>query len=216
LMATATMTELNLVLVSTRKCGFCADSGNHSRCPGGTRSGTVGVRICPCDETERCGQKRCLKCNIRRVDEIGDDWTCIDRLACETRIQERLAADPQYQQMTTIRKKAAIMTAEAKAEKPAKVEKVGTCLVTGKPTKGGLFAPGQDAKYVSLKVAEVAEANFTKKAEDAALKTMKSDGVSEKLQAKFTKAVGLAKARAEKAKEAAAAKAAEKAEKAKA
>jgi hypothetical protein len=98
-------------------------------------------------------------------------------------------------------------TTEEKTAKREKVEKVGKCLVTGKPTKGGLFAPGQDAKYVSLRVAEVEEAKFTKTAEAKALKQMKDDGTSDKLQAKFTKAVGLAKERAEKAAEAAKAKA---------
>lgn len=100
--------------------------------------------------------------------------------------------------------------AQAKKERAPKVEKTGTCLVTGKPTKGGLFAPGQDAKYVSLKVAEVAGAKFTKKAKDTAVKAMKTDGVSEKLVAKFEKAVGLAEDRDVKAKAAAAEKAAAK------
>lgn len=98
--------------------------------------------------------------------------------------------------------------------KREKVVKEGTCLVTGAKTKGGLFAPGQDAKYVSLRVAEVAEKNFTKTAEAAGLKRMKDDGVSDKLQAKYTKAVGLAKARAERAAEAEKEKAAAKADKA--
>lgn len=105
--------------------------------------------------------------------------------------------------------------AAEKTEKAAKVEKVGTCLVTGKATKGGLFAPGMDAKYVSLRVAEVEAANFTVKAKAEALKQMKADGTSEKLQAKFDKAVGLAKERADKRKTAEAEKAAAKADKAK-
>jgi hypothetical protein len=107
-------------------------------------------------------------------------------------------------------------TATETKAKREKVEKTGTCLVTGKPTKGGLFAPGMDAKYVSLLVAEVQEAKFTKKAQDAAIKKMRTDGVSDKLVAKFEKAVGLAQARVEKAKEAEAEKAKAKAEKAKA
>lgn len=105
--------------------------------------------------------------------------------------------------------------AAATKEKAVKTEKVGKCLVTGKPTKGGLFAPGQDAKYVSLRVADVEAANFTKTAEAAQLKRMKEDGTSEKLQAKFTKAVGLAKARWEAKKAADAEKAKAKADKGK-
>jgi hypothetical protein len=106
--------------------------------------------------------------------------------------------------------------AAATKEKKEKVAKTGTCLVTGKETKGGLFAPGMDAKYVSLRVAEVEEKNFTKTAEQEALKKMKADGTSEKLQAKFTKAVGLAKDRADKRKAAEAEKAQAKADKGKA
>lgn len=106
-------------------------------------------------------------------------------------------------------------TAE-KAAKKEKVVKEGKCLVTGRPTKGGLFAPGQDAKYVSLRVAEFVEAKFTKKSKDEIVKRMKTDGVSDKLVAKFEKSARLAQEKAEKAKAAEAAKAAEKANKGKA
>ena len=214
-MPTATAAELNTIQVSKYKCGFC-NTGTCSRCPGGTRSGTKGVRICPCEQTERCGAKRCLKCNNRRADEVLDDWLCSSTTECEKRIQSRLDADPQHQNLIRIKEKAMTDTATEKANKPAKVEKVGTCLVTGKPTKGGLFAPGQDAKYVSLRVADVEAANFTQKAEAEQLKKMKADGTSEKLQAKFTKAVGLAKSRWETRKAAEKDKAEAKANKGKA
>lgn len=213
--APGTKSDLDMVMLSSRVCGFCA-TGTHSRCPGGTRSGRKGVRICPCEVEERCGQKRCLKCKNPNQDEVGDSWLCLSGTECEGRVQSRLAADPQHQAMIKAREKANMATATETKAKREKVVKEGKCLVTGKPTKGGLFAPGMDAKYVSLKVAEVQEANFTKKAQDAALKAMRADGVSDKLVAKFEKAVGLAKIRVEKAKEAAAAKAAEKADKAKA
>lgn len=209
-MPTATLAELNTVALSTRKCGFCG-TGTHSRCPGGTRSGTSGVRICPCEEGERCGKPRCLKCYNRNVEDLNlNDWTCASTTECESRVQSRLLADPQYVAMQNAREKANMAAATEKKATREKVVKEGKCLVTGKPTKGGLFAPGQDAKYVSLRVADVAEANFTKKAEQEQLKRMKDDGTSEKLQAKFVKAVGLAKERAEKAKAAEAEKAAAK------
>lgn len=195
--APGTKSDLDMVMLSSRKCGFCA-TGNHSRCPGGTRSGRKGVRICPCEVEARCGQKRCLKCNNRRASQLDDNWLCTSGSECEGRIRERLEADPQYQAMIKARERANMATATETKAKREKVEKTGTCLVTGKPTKGGLFAPGQDAKYVSLRVADVEAAGFTKKAEQEQLKRMKDDGTSEKLQAKFTKAVGLAKDRAEK------------------
>lgn len=207
--------DLDMVMLSSRKCGFCAD-GNHSRCPGGTRSGRKGVRICPCEETAQCGGKKCLRCYNRKGNEVGPSWLCLLSTECEMRVQERLAADPQHQAVLKAKENGKMAEAAVKAEKAEKVVKVGKCLVTGKATKGGLFAPGMDAKYVSLKVAEVEEANFTKTAEAAALKQMKADGVSEKLQAKFTKAVGLAKDRRDKKVEAEKAKAEAKADKGKA
>lgn len=104
-------------------------------------------------------------------------------------------------------------TEQAKTEKAAKTPKVGKCLVTGEPTKGGLFKPGMDAKYVSLRVAEVMEKKATKA---QALKRMKDDGTSPTLQAKFEKNLGIAQDKAEKSAQAAKDKAAAKAEKAKA
>ena len=205
---------LNMVALSNRKCGFC-NTGSHDRCPGGTRSGTKGVRICPCEETERCGRKRCLKCNNRIVDEIGERWLCADTTACERRIQIKRDADPLHQAINKAKETARMTQATEEKAKREKVVKVGKCLVTGKETKGGLFAPGQDAKYVSLRVADVEAANFTKTAEAAQLKRMKDDGTSEKLQAKFVKAVGLAKGRWETRKAAEAEKAKAKADKAK-
>lgn len=206
---------LNMVAISTRKCGFC-NTGSHDRCPGGTRSGTRGVRICPCEETERCGQKRCLKCNNRIADEVGERWLCNDTTGCEARIRTRLAADPLHQQIQQAKERAKMSQATEEKAKREKVVKVGKCLVTGKETKGGLFAPGQDAKYVSLRVADVEAAGFTQKAEAEQLKRMKADGTSEKLQAKFTKAVGLAKGRWQARKDAEAEKAKAKADKSKA
>jgi len=107
-----------------------------------------------------------------------------------------------------------------KAEK-VQAEKPKTyCLVTGEETKGGLFKPGMDARYVSQRVAEYTEAGFTAKAHDAAKARMKKDGVSDTLVAKFEKSARLAKERADKAAaakaEKAAAKEAAKAEKAEA
>jgi hypothetical protein len=160
--------------------------------------------------------KRCLKCYNRKGNEVGPNWLCLSITECDGRVQERLAADPQYQAIMKAKENGKMAEAAATKERKEKVVKVGKCLVTGKETKGGLFAPGMDAKYVSLKVAEVEEKNFTKTAQEAALKQMKADGTSEKLQAKFVKAVGLAKDRADAKKAAEADKAAAKADKGKA
>lgn len=85
-----------------------------------------------------------------------------------------------------------------KAEKVAKTKEPTYCLVTGEPTKGGLFKPGMDARYVSERVTEVINGKFSAKAEQTARAKMKKDGVSEKLVAKFDKSLGLAREKQEK------------------
>lgn len=109
---------------------------------------------------------------------------------------------------------AKVQDTQEKAAKVAKTKEPTFCLVTGDPTKGGLFKPGMDARYVSERVIEVENAKFSAKALDAARSRMKKDGVSETLVGKFNKSVGLAKDRAEAKATAKATKDAEKAEKA--
>jgi hypothetical protein len=100
-------------------------------------------------------------------------------------------------------------TEKATAKTAAKTPKVGKCLVTGQPTKGGLFLPGMDARYCSERVADVMEGRATKA---QALTKMKEDGTSATLQEKFEKNLGIAKEKADK--KAAAAKEKEAAKKA--
>jgi colicin import membrane protein len=148
-----------------------------------------------------------------------DTWTCFDAEGCRALIETRRANNPFLAQLREIKEKtemAKIEENKAKAEKAEKAKEPTFCLVTGEPTKGGLFKPGMDARYVSMRVAEVVEANFTKKAEAEARATLKKDGVSEKLVAKFDKSLGLAKDKAEKRAAAEAEKKAAKAEKEKA
>lgn len=76
------------------------------------------------------------------------------------------------------------MTETATTEKP-KVEKPKTyCLVTGRETKRGKFAPGQDAVYVSQRVAEAAAGQVSR--EDAAARILNETG-SVRLVEKFGK-----------------------------
>lgn len=92
----------------------------------------------------------------------------------------------------------ATAVAAKKAERAPKTPRTGTCLVTGLPTKGGLFLPGMDARYVSDLIKSVVAKEVTV---PQARKQMKEDGVSDALQAKFEKNLGIArdKAAAEKA-----------------
>lgn len=184
-------------------CGYCHD-GKHDLCPHAVRNGNKGLWLCAC-AGPNCGGKilSCIRCK-----KVHDDVTpklriCIDQDACEARVQTKRDANPVFQEVTRIQEKRMAEKAENTTTR-VKVEKVGTCIVTGKPTKGGLFAPGMDARYVSDRVADVVGKKAT---ESQARKKMKDDGVSEKLIAKFDKALNLARERASKDKEKEAAKA---------
>lgn len=204
-METAVESQLKVpyAVVGKHKCGFCS-GGAHGYCPGATKNGAGApfkVIICACTAPD-CGSSkmRCLDCNTRVLDYIDSEyWRCIDRAECTLRQQHNLDNDPLVQQIRSIKEN--VMAEKQNDTTPAapKEPKVGTCLVTGKPTKGGKFAPGQDAKYVSLKVASVIEGKST---EDKVIKEMQGHGLSDALQGKFRKSLGLAVARkaAEKAK----------------
>lgn len=140
----------------------------------------------------------------------------MDIEACQAAIAERRKNNPFTAQLREIKEKATmakITETKTKAEKVEKAKEPTFCLVTGEPTKGGLFKPGMDARYVANHVETVAKAGFTKKAEADARSEMVKAGVSDKLVAKFEKSVGLAREKAEKAKAEKAEKAAKKAEK---
>jgi len=129
-----------------------------------------------------------------------ETWECFDTEACHALVEKRWAENPFNHQLREIKERvemAKIEEGKAKATKEAKAKEPTYCLVTGEQTKGGLFKPGMDARYVSERVIEVENAGFTKKATDAALAKMKKDGVSERLVAKFNKSVGLAKDKSE-------------------
>lgn len=212
--------------VASTQCGWCND-GNHSKCAVGTKF-TGGrhekypngvVWVCRCT-SGGCtpGRRKCAYCGNRETAEVSPDtWECVDTEYCRALVEERREANPFTHQLREIKETvnmAKIQENQAKAEKVAKTKEPTFCLVTGEPTKGGLFKPGMDARYVSLRVASVVEANFTAKAEKAARDQMKKDGVSEALVGKFDKSLTIAKDKAEKRAAAEAEKKAAKAEKA--
>ena len=208
-----------------RICGFCM-SNNHDKCVIGTWAtprtkypeGTA-VSVCQCD-ADGCdaGGIKCQDCKTRDADLVDPDtWKCFDRDACRHTIEARHAANPLYADLREAKeraKMAKIEQTEAKAEQTAKAKEPTFCLVTGEPTKGGLFKPGMDARYVSIEVQKNVDAKFTKTAEAASRKKLKDDGVSDKLVAKFDKQLNIAREKVEKAKAAAEAKEKAKAEKA--
>jgi hypothetical protein len=157
------------------------------------------VYVCLCEEggcTE--GRRKCTYCNNRVTDEVDPDtWECFDVDACRAIVEERREASPLTRELREAKESAEMAKIQENTEKAAKVAKTKEptfCLVTGEPTKGGLFKPGMDARYVSERVADVVGKVRT---ETQARKQMKDDGVSEKLIAKFEKGLALAKAKAE-------------------
>lgn len=211
--------------VVTKPCGFCTPNhpNRHERCSVGVvhdgkheryKNGVVWVCGCDCNT----GRRKCHNCNNRNTEEVNPEtWACFDTDACKATVTTRRERDPFLAQLAQIKETVAMAKIEndkQKAEKEQKAKEPTFCLVTGEPTKGGLFKPGMDARYVSERVATVENANFTKKATDEARAKMKKDGVSEKLVAKFEKSLGIAQEKATKRAEAAKAKEAAKAEKA--
>lgn len=218
---------MTITVINTTLCGFCND-GKHENCAVGTKhigrhdkypNGVVWACRCT-DGGCTTGRRKCAYCNNRNTHEVNPEtWECFDTDFCRATVEAKRENDPFTHQLREIQEKAKMAKIEenkTKAEKAEKAKEPTFCLVTGEPTKGGLFKPGMDARYVSLQVASVADANFTAKSEQAARSKMKKDGVSEKLVAKFDKQLGIAREKAEKRKQAEADKAAAKAEKAKA
>lgn len=222
------------IQVMKSQCGFCRE-GNHEGCAIAIASVVPHVSnpdgvvwVCGCDvgvcDTVR---RKCTECKNRNTLEVDPKtFQCLDRESCEGSRRAKREADPFHAQLIEIREKAQMAkvenaTAKKVAAKKAAAPKEGTCVCgcAGK-TKGGLFLPGHDARFVSQTVATVEDAKFTKASVDAGRAKIKGSGASETLIAKFDKAVGLAKARVEKkakdAQDKAAAKAAAKSDKDKA
>jgi len=186
-------------------CGFC-QHGNCEHCPRMTIF--FGKRWkCQCSR-EGCpsGTVRCCDCKDEDPDNVSpSDWRCYDKDACATRVQKRLDDNPLVQQIRTIKERVKMAETAEKAAKAEKAPKEKTyCLVTGDETKGGLFKPGMDARYVSLRVAEVLAGKAT---ETATLKRFDDEVGSDALKAKFVKSLGLQREAAEKRAAAAAEKA---------
>lgn len=193
---------------SKQRCGYCA-TGNHQSCARTIRNGKVNnadrLHTCSC-KAEGCPaqQPRCMDCRNEVASEINIyTMLCEDRDSCLDVQAVRRDKSPVFQQLKEIKEK--VMAEQA--EKPARAKaapKVGKCLVTGKPTKGGNFLPGMDARYVSLLVTDVQEGKATVA---QARKRITDETKSEKLLAKFDKSNALATEKADKKKADAKAKA---------
>lgn len=176
------------VKTSKHLCGFCSTGGRHDLCPGGVLNGNqVEVVVCPC--TCDTPKLRCLDCNARE-DVNPATWTCNDADACAQKRAARLA---EFEKTT-----AGSLMAEggpkprakaAKAsERAPKAAKTGSCLCCGEPTKGGLFLPGHDARYLARTVQAVKDGARL----DDVMTEWARAGISEALQAKLVKRLGAA------------------------
>lgn len=173
--------------VSKHLCGFCSTGGRHDLCPGGILNGNqTEVLVCPCPcDTPKI---KCINCNARQ-DVSPETWTCLDAEECANKVEARRRRAEEeygkYARAVTERK------AENAPEKPAKAPakpKGGQCLCCGEATKGGLFLPGHDARYLARTVTEVKEGASL----DDTMTAWARAGISEALQAKLVKRLGAA------------------------
>lgn len=220
-MATKTIQIKTVKPEKWKRCGHC-ESGNHQSCSIGVfqkgppeKHPYGAIILCLCEEGGcELGRIKCRDCKITDPDQVDPaTWKCFDSATCEARRETKRSANPLYAELREAKERAEMAKTQKATEKAAtKAPKVGKCLVTGKPTKGGLFLPGMDARYCSERVADVMEKRATKA---QALTKMKEDGTSPTLQAKFEKNLGIAQDKAKKKADAAKDKAAAKAEAAK-
>lgn len=207
---------------TTNRCGFC-QTGNHESCAIGTKmekhakytDGVVWSCGCWDGSCETRSRLKCAYCGNKVEAEVDPrNWLCKDTEACHASVSARRENDPFLAQLKEIR---STVMAKIENDKTKAAPKTGTCVCGCEgTTKGGLFLPGHDARFVSTLVGQVEAAKFTGKATDTARKTLTGKKVSDKLVAKFEKSVALAKDRADKKAAAKAEKDAAKAEAAKA
>ena len=117
------------ISIGTQKCGFCSHN-TCGPCKGMIRNGDGSLYQCPCD----CFVTKveiCTHCMTSDQNHLGRPWLCHDRGACADRLKARLAKDKGYQLLNKYF--SALGTS-------------GSCLCCGRPTKGGKFLPGHNAK----------------------------------------------------------------------
>lgn len=164
------------------KCGFCS-TNNHDRCVGTLVHKVDQIWTCPCTATPSCGAPRCVQCGAREhVDPVKA--VCLDQDACNDQ-RERARRDWLHTNVGSIPERA---RTEHKPTVTAIKQKVGSCICCGEPTKGGLFLPGHDARWLSTQVQCWSNGGIDRL---EVREYMKSRGVSDALLAKFDKRVGL-------------------------
>lgn len=155
-------------------CGNCA-AGQHQLCRSRYfNPKTHSLIACPCPEPHP--PVRCRDCG-QSVEELGELLTCADPAACRLRIEAHLADNPLHQLLlecqTTRLESGEVVERprrDAKFREP-KAARSGACLCCGEPTKGGLFLPGHDARFIKILAARVGSGELTPTEAGAALPT---------------------------------------------
>ena len=187
-MNTATATKT--INQSQHPCGFCS-TGNHGSCPGGVLNGNQ-TEIMTCGCTQHPQVIRCLDCNKRTPhgdDAISTDtWTCTDIEYCQQQLalKREKALRDLYGEQGPRDARRPRESKETRTKAP-RTPKTGSCVCCAEPTKGGMFLPGHDSRYLS-RTADAVRGGVVSL--DATLQAWAKRGISEALQGKLTKRVG--------------------------
>lgn len=188
-------------MIETRnghRCGWCL-TNDHEKCcvtiELNANKGTTYTCPCACNTTGEYSptnpRTRCIVCGRRDV-PVTSKHKCLDPDDCAEFIETRRANNPQYQAMRRLREEQLRKTSspkpireprepgEPREPKPAKP---GRCRCCDGPTKGGLFLPGHDARYIS----QQAELIVKKGRQD--LLNARLDDLTPALFAKLTKRI---------------------------
>lgn len=164
-------------------CGFCSTGARHDLCPGGVLNGNkTEVLVCRCDcDTPKL---RCVEC-YSRENVNASTWTCNDVDACEQRQELKRDTARRGLYGNAVPPTPTTNRRESTHSVP-RVPKTGECLCCGEATKGGLFLPGHDSRYLSSAVEDVRGGVRDLASVQA---SWHDSGVSDALQAKLAKRV---------------------------
>lgn len=135
---------------NAHRCGFCIDG----KCKEGKCVSAIWwdqskqLYICPC--ACNVGHTRCTRCGERDVEVTTTTSQCVDVEACNGTLAKKRANNPSYQALLRAREGLERPTIADRVESKPKPIPGGKCLCCGDATRGGLFLPGHDARYVSV------------------------------------------------------------------
>ena len=185
------------------RCGWCI-TGDHARCcvtiELSAVKGTVYNCPCVCNTTGEYSpanrRTRCIECGRRDV-EIGPNHKCANYYECQDFITAQRPKNPHWQALQAPKNGNRASGSpkpvrEPKSPKEPKPAKNRQCRCCGEPTKGGLFLPGHDTRYISQQ-AEQIWAEQTRDGKSPLL-AQRLDDLSPALFAKLTKRIERLKA----------------------